>query len=131
MKNFCELLTHTLVLIVTLGIIGCSGGGGGGGGSGGLKRSTSTGVRIVHAALDASPQSMFIGDQLIQSAGYSELTNYVKVPEGDSTLTFVRANLPGDTTRLVAATFAKNTEYTAFIYGSLGDGNFKIPGAKI
>ncbi len=123
-----RLAASALCLLAT----SCSGGGGGGGGGDGqsLVRSKSTAVRIIHAAIDATPVTAVIGDgeerELVQSARYAQPRFYSPIPSGSVDLKVERANTPGSVIRSFAGEFAANTEYTIVVYGQIDSTGLRL-----
>lgn len=119
-KVFLTLLFSSFILS------SCGGGGGGGGGGssdsdssdalgGNLKRTTKTALRIVHGAIDTTPVVVSIGDKTIQSARYEQSKLYQGVSAGDALVLVSRQNDPAHLFTQLAASFAKDTEYTVFV----------------
>lgn len=116
----------TLFAVILSVTVGCSGGGGGGGGSsadGTLKRSTKTGLRILHGALDLPPVTVRIPEQLLFTAGYAEGNFYHSAPEGAVTINLDFQVPGGITTRAISPTLVKDTEYSVFVFGSYAANN--------
>lgn len=112
MKRAWLLLSLSLVL----SLLSCSGGGGGGGGGGG--RTTETAFRLIHAGVALAPLEVYIAELMLQKAHYGELTDFVAVEEqGPQTVILSRANTPGSEFRTLSIDFAKETEYSIFVYG--------------
>lgn len=124
MRGVPGVLRHILIGTVILGAVGgCSGGGGDGGGEG---RTTDTGVRIVHAAIDVEPVDLRLTDVALQRAHYAGVTQYVPFDKGAQTLILDRANAFGTTVANVPANLEKKTEYTLFMYGRVANGSFNV-----
>lgn len=117
--TFCWRAFTTVVLLSLLAA--CSGGGGGSGGSG---RTTGTGIRLIHGAIDGSPLAVKIDDEIVQQAAFAEVTGYVEVPKGAHMVVAERANLPNGSAAEFASEFAEKTEYTFFVYGEVGRSGF-------
>lgn len=78
----------SLVILVTLALARC---GGGGGGSGEGSQSTS-GVRVLHGAIDAAPVDLVLdSDGVVQTVRYGETAGYRKLAEGVHAITMYRA----------------------------------------
>ena len=116
----CLIFVGT-VLLSAVG--GCSGGGGEDGGEG---RTTDTGVRVVHAALDVEPVDLRLTDVPLQRARYADVTNFIPFEKGAQTLILDRANALGTTVANVPATLEKKVEYTLFMFGRAGRGTFNV-----
>ncbi len=115
-------LSVLLGLSVLGATLGCSGGGDGGGEG----RSTDTGVRVIHAALDVEPVDLRLTDVALQRARYADLTQYVPFEKGAQTLILDRANAFGTTVANVPATLEKKVEYTLFMHGRVSNGTFHV-----
>lgn len=103
--------------------VSCSGGGGDGGGEG---RTTDTGVRVIHAALDVEPVDLRLTDVSLQRAHYMDVTQYVPFEKGAQNLILDRANAFGTTVANVPATLEKKIEYTLFMFGRVSTGSFNV-----
>lgn len=121
---FCAALT----LLTTLAA--CSGGGGG---SDQVEingvtytRSTKTGVRILHAAIDAVPLSLAVEDTVLQTARYSQATQFVEVEKGPVILKLEQANSAGMVISSVSTELADDTEYSLLVYGGTDDSSFNV-----
>lgn len=75
-----------LVIIFSLGLLGCGGGGSGGGDSNG---SASTGVRVLNASIDLPPVSLTttakVG-QTISTTKFAQATGFFELPDGEQTI---------------------------------------------
>jgi hypothetical protein len=138
-QNFSRMLF--VVFLLGLNNLGCSGGGGGseGGGDSGVKssesgnstagaltRGTDSAIRILHGEIDETPVSLFIGDQLIQTARYAEQTFYQRVALGSQLLRVERANLPGEIVKQIPEQVEKNQEMSLLLYGKTSTGEPQI-----
>lgn len=112
-------------IVIGLCCFACACGGGGGGGGGGtgetLRRSTATGVRIIHAGLDATPVSLVIGSgeerKVLQTARYAQTRYYQSLPSGPVELLLERANTPGSLVVRFPTELQPNTEYSILLFG--------------
>lgn len=66
-------------VILALTLIGCGGGGGGGSSGSGLDRLPSTGVRVIHTDIDASPVRLVAGGQSSGDVRFGERGAYVSI----------------------------------------------------
>ncbi len=67
------------VLILALTLIGCGGGGGGTSSGSGLDRLPSSGVRVIHTDIDASPVRLVAGGQSSGDVRFGERGAYLSV----------------------------------------------------
>jgi hypothetical protein len=101
----------------------CSGGGGGDGGGGSgdddskLGRTSSTGVRVLHASLDETPVQVLIDGAPFQSARYAQVKNYLKTSGGAHPILIHRTNAPAEVISSFSTTFKEDSEYSLLIYG--------------
>lgn len=80
-----RLFLGSILIILSMSLISCSGGGGGSGESN--ESSSTTGVRIMHAGLDASPMELRLeGDKAIQTAIYGQSKGFASTGVGTKTL---------------------------------------------
>jgi len=115
-------LVLTLLFLV-LPLISCSGGGGGG--QEGATRDTA--VRIIHGSLDATPVSVIIDEEIVQTSRFSQSTSYVTVERGEQKSIIVeRATQPGNRVAVFRATLDEESEYTIFLSGGVTDDTFSI-----
>lgn len=119
-----KIINHFALLTIAITLTSCSGGGGGDGGGGVVGRTTDTALRIIHGALDASPVTLKIGEETLQSARFAELKNYVRTSDGATAIVVERANDPGVTVSTFGVTLKDKTEYTVFLYGEVSRGSF-------
>src|SRR5690349_7044277 len=120
------------ILILSLSFIvftACSGGGGGdGGGSSndGSRRSTHTGIRILHGALDVEPVDLRIGEEYLNRAKFMDPNFYADVPQGQQLVTLERANSPGVNIFSSPLALADKTEYSLLLSGQSSHDNFIV-----
>lgn len=125
-----------VLLFICLTAISCGGGGGGGGSSSGggdntaegslgssTERTTKTGVRIIHAAIDLPPVTLSVGGRALQTVRFAQVANFVRASEGAQTLIFTRANESTTTVTTVSQTLDPATEYSVLLYGTAGNNN--------
>ncbi len=126
-----KALSFTSVIFLSLlfsGLASCSGGGGGdgGGGNDGTRRSTKTGIRILHGALDIEPVDLRIGDQILNHSAFMETNFYSDVPSGSQLVTLERGNSPGVNLFQSAVALADKTEYSLLLSGQATRNNFNV-----
>jgi Domain of unknown function (DUF4397) len=107
-----------LIFLLFCSLLSCASGGGGEGGGGG-GRTTGTAVRLIHSGIDIAPLEMQVGAEYLQKMGFGDLSQYVKVSEGQISIALQRANSPGNIFRTINETLASSTEYTVFVFGSI------------
>lgn len=97
--------------------LGCGGGGGGGDGGnvGGLKRSTDTGVRVIHGGVRQSP--VVVKGILLTTAdvSYTSEQFYTPASAGAQSLVIDRSTT-GQTLASLSATLVEKQEYSVLIY---------------
>jgi hypothetical protein len=106
-------LAHILSLCLVTVALGCGGGGGGGGGN-------ETGVRVLHAAIDAVPVDLLStgqGAPLVSGAAFGIASDYSPLPEGTITLGLSRAHSPADVIASHPVTVEAGQRYSVFLYG--------------
>ncbi|MFN8389554.1 MAG: DUF4397 domain-containing protein [Bdellovibrionota bacterium] len=124
---FLRCLTICFVALTSLA--SCSGGGGGGGGGGGndgTHRSTGTGIRIIHGALDAPPVDLKIGEEYLNRGAFLLPNFYAGVGSGTQNVLLERANSPGVNFFSEPVALAKDTEYTLLLTGRTGANTFNV-----
>lgn len=105
---------HFLSLILSLTLTACGGGGGGGGGS-----SSTTGVRILHGAIDGPPVELVTDTALdFQTARYGEAGSFRELGKGQHLLTLFTARTR--TTNLFSRSISNsgNQKFTVLFYGN-------------
>ncbi|MBP9837223.1 MAG: DUF4397 domain-containing protein [Proteobacteria bacterium] len=121
-----KIITLFALLIVILTQISCGGGGGGGGdgetAAGTLntdpnKRTSGTGVRIIHASMDGEPVDLKIADQFYGNAYFMGETFYQTTPKGPLNLLLERANSPGVVLNTLISDLKDKTEYSVLLTG--------------
>lgn len=120
-----------LSALILFWLAACGGGGGGGDGgasSGGdpNKRSTGTGLRVIHAALDVEPVDVRIGELVIPLVRFLDVTYYNSIKTGSQNVVVDRANFPGATLSSVGTDFKTKTEYSLLISGRQGTDTFFV-----
>ena len=81
------IVRNTLAIVLAGALFGCGGGGGGGGSARG--GSAETGVRLVHAAIDAAPAQVFTSlspGLATQSARFGQIVPFAELPRGAQTI---------------------------------------------
>lgn len=133
-RNFCAAFGLCMLLLISA----CSGGGGSdGGGSGGgdsdssdvlgpLKRTSNTGIRVIHGALDATPVAVRIVDQIVQSARFAQPTRFSEISDGPVVITVERPNAPAEVISQLPMTLEKGTEYTIFVSGMVKRDTYSV-----
>lgn len=106
-----------LLVVGSLG--GCGGGGGGSDGVGGGGGSAQTGVRVLHAAVDAPPVEIVVGGEaaVVQMSRFAEAVGYGGLSTGAQVVSLRRA---GDVARTVGAfpvTVARSERRSVLLFG--------------
>ncbi len=118
--------------LLCMGISACGGGGGGEGGGNntgrpdGSRRTTGTGIRIIHAALDVEPVDLKIGANYLNSARFMEPSFYAEVDSGLQNVILERHNSPGVNIYSSPINLAKKTEYSLLLTGQVTRNNFLV-----
>jgi hypothetical protein len=122
MKGFGSLVVMRMprvavAVLATVVFAGCGGGGGGGGGS-----DASNGVRVLHAAIDASPVDLVSSQSsssVVTQQHFAGDNGYRSVGSGPQVLSLTRTQNAGD----VLASFDTNVDssrgYSILLYGDL------------
>lgn len=110
-------------ILLCLSLVSCSGGGGGGesgtSADKGLGRRTSgTGLRVIHGSLDTPPVVVQAAGKEIQSVRFGEVVGFSKLPTGPVELVVVTQNAPDRIIKTVPVTAERDTEYTLVLSGS-------------
>jgi len=134
---WCEVLAIAL-------LVGCGGGGGGSGdgaGGGGGGGSTETGIRVLHAAVDAPPVEIVAGGEatVVQVARFAEAVGYEELSTGAQEVSLRRVGDVAGTVGAFAVTVARNERRSVLLFGEeetglqtalLGDEPGEIPADK-
>lgn len=137
-------ISYIFVVCIIFLISGCSGGGGDDGvpstgeqDSSGrrfwpnarfeLRRSDSTGIRLIHASIDAPPLNLrVVGDeQFSQASRFLQPTAFRKVAQGSLSIVVEQANTPGVVLGTVPVTLAEGFEYSLIASGEIGRDTFR------
>lgn len=123
-----RIFSQCVAVLICGFIMGCGGGGGGGSSSSGSdtsnQRTTDTGIRIIHAALDAAPLTLTIGDQEIQTAQFAQPTSYQRLSEGAQTLVLTKST--GEVFAQLPVEFEKGTEHSLLVFGQSGRNSLRF-----
>lgn len=106
-----RLTTITMSLFTALAV-GCGGGGGGG--------DVSTGVRVLHGAVDAAPVDVYATGQiepLVRGSAFAIASNYAALPEGPLSLSITRAMTPTTVVGSDTLTVQSGERYSVLVYG--------------
>ena len=105
-------------LVLTLALTSCGGGGGGNGG--GSSKSSSTGVRVLHAAIDAPPVDTLVlgSEEVVGTSKFAVESNYVDIGTGDVSLTLTKAKTPTEVISTVATSIEKHSRKSILLYGA-------------
>jgi len=112
-----------LVGLSLVALLGCSGGGGGGSDSGGGS-SAATGVRVLHAAIDAPPLEVVssLSGGVVGTARFGESALYGELGAGAQTLLIRPVLESGRTVGAFAVTVANRERRSIVVYGTEGSG---------
>lgn len=105
------------VLVVACSLAAC-GGGGGGGGSG--DSSSTTGVRVLHAAIDAAPVDVLVTGNpapVSRKAVFALDNKYHALPSGPLNLQLTRTATPGTVIDSFAVTADSQSKFSILLYG--------------
>jgi hypothetical protein len=99
---------------------GCSGGGGGGESGSGLTKSASTGVRVLHGAIDAPPMDLVASSDAtpLDTARFGRSAFYAGLGTGDQTITLTKAHTPGEVFANLPISLGKNERRSIVLYGN-------------
>lgn len=100
------------------------GGGGGGGGDGASTGNDSTGVRVLHGALDLSPLTVLGTREPIQSAFRGDAF-FRSVAEGAASIVLHRLNRPGQII-FQPSVNASESRQTILVFGQSGDDSLSV-----
>ncbi len=112
-------IKNLLLVSFTFIIASCGGGGGGDGSS--SSGSAATGVRVLHATIDAGPidiYSSFVVGNVITSGYFVENTFYGNLSQGEQILTLTLHNTPTLPIADLDITVEKNKHYSLLYYGN-------------
>jgi len=99
-------------------LAGCGGGGSGGDGS------VSTGVRMLHASIEASPVELSSTASENQSllSRFTSNTAYMNLPEGEQQLSIHRARFSDSALFVLPLNLEKNKRHSVLLFGDLDNG---------
>ena len=115
-RKYSAIILVCFVAIAS--VLGCSGGGGGGGGS--SDSGSETGVRVLHAAIDAAPvdvASSLTPDLVSEGSRFAVSNFYHELPGGAQTVSLVRARTPGRVVASAPVVVNSASKLSFFIYG--------------
>lgn len=117
---FKKALIFALSISVSAGLTACGGGGGGGSSTSGTGRSASTGIRILHAAIDASPVDIYTSNSVtaIQTGRFALDSVYAGLKTGEQILTLTKAKDPTQSIAALPVTVEKSQHYSLLLYGN-------------
>ena len=102
------------------GVLSACAGGGDGGSASDSNSSASTGVRLIHAALEAAPLQIFSSTnpaQPVQQARFGQETLYAPLKTGAQVLNLSVATQPANVIGTAALTVERNQRYSLLLYG--------------
>jgi hypothetical protein len=102
------------------------GGGGSGGGNDGTRRTSGTGIRIIHGALDVAPVDLKIGESYLNRGTFMIPDFYSSVNKGTQNIILERANSPGVTYFSQPMELADKTEYSLILSGRTSRNTFAV-----
>lgn len=118
-------------LLCLLGIVvvtaGCGGGGGGGGG-GGSSSFPSTGIRVLHGAIEAAPVDLWSGEassKLLTTAAFALPVNYASTGSGEQVFTLRETGASQGGSVSFPIAIGKNERQTVLLYGLGSFGSVK------
>jgi hypothetical protein len=117
-------IVPSLLFCAALASSGCSGGGGGA--SGGSDSGSETGVRVLHAAIDAAPVdvvSSLSAEAVSTGSRFAVGSFYQELPHGAQTVSLRRA---GDAGRVIASSSAVVDSSSKLSFFLFGDSDFGI-----
>jgi len=114
--NISKLKSLFLILLV---LAGC-----GGGGSGGEGGTVSTGVRMLHASIEASPVTLSssVSEEYYATGRFSLAAPYINLPTGEQVLSIRSAKSEGSDLFLLELNLERNKRHSALLFGSLENG---------
>ena len=105
-----------LLSLSIIALTSCGGGGGGGGGS-----SSTTGVRVLHGAIDAAPVDLITDNSgVVQTVRYGEGGEYLSLGEGQHLLTLFRTKDISSSLFNRSVTNPGDFKFTLLFYGDRG-----------
>lgn len=118
MQLTSKISKHMLICVL-LTITSCSSGGGSdsGDGKGGGGRTSKTGIRVVHTAIDAVPIGIFQNGVFVTKASYLESNDYVPITEGISSFKVTRGSRINEVIKDIGIQALPDTEYTLLLLG--------------
>lgn len=118
-----QFFLKELFAVPLLFMLCACGGGGGGGGSGGGSGSASTGVRILHAAIELAPVdvvSSIATDKVVQRTSFSESKGYSALSAGAQEISIRIAGRLQDQLSLFSLDVQKGNRFSALVFGAAG-----------
>lgn len=106
------------VMLALLMVTGCGGGGGGGGSAGGGD-SADTGIRVLHAVIDAPPLELVVSGapKVIQTARFGERVHYGAIGSGPQVVTVRRVGESARVGSEFGVTVANNDRRSVLVFG--------------
>jgi hypothetical protein len=118
------------VFALTVGLTACGGGGGGGGSSsGGGGSDSSSGVRVLHAAIDGLPVDVVSsarGGAVTSKIFFADKKGYRGLSSGAQSLSLVSSLNAGDVVASFDVTSSGDDAYSILLYGSLGGSGLRV-----
>lgn len=118
------------VLALTVGLAACGGGGGGGGSSsGGGGSDSSSGVRVLHAAIDGLPVDVISsarGAAVTSKVYFADQKGYRSLSSGAQSLSLVSSLNTGDVVASFDVSSSGDDAYSILMYGSLNGSGLRV-----
>ena len=112
----------TVLLLAAVFLQSCSGGGGGG--EGGSSRSADTGIRVLHAALDAAPVDIYVegrGAAVGQRIKFGRSNFYSELTPGPQILKLTITQTPANVLAAFNLAVAAGQRRSILLYGGSGE----------
>jgi hypothetical protein len=112
--------TVSLIVLSCIASVSLGACGGGGGGGGGASPDSATGVRVLHAAIDATPVdvlSVTPAQTLVSKSYFANDRGYQALPEGELSLQLTRAQTPSVILDTFSVKSTSESRFSIFLYG--------------
>lgn len=119
----------SVVFMLACALSACGGGGGGSSSGGGGGSDSSSGVRVLHAAIDGVPVDVISSARngaVTSKVHFADTKGYRDLPAGGQSLSLVSSLNAGDVVASFNVTSSGDDGYSILLYGSLGGSGLRV-----